>query len=52
MNQFGKYKDPWKSGMGISDIMAAWEDSHGKTSSSSVVQEESIFDEDGLPKRK
>ena len=52
VNQFGKYKEPWKSGMGVSDIMAAWEASHGKTSSSSVVQEESIFDEDGLPKRK
>lgn len=54
VNKFGKYKDPWKGGMGIDDIMAAWEAKHGGDSSSDDSQvfpiDDSIFDDDGLPR--
>lgn len=54
VNQFGKYKNPWKGGMSVAEIMAAWEAKHSGGSSSGGSQwdliDESIFDEDGLPK--
>ena len=46
VSKFGKYKDPWKGGMGIDAIMAAWEEKHGGGTSSS----ESVDDiEEGVP---
>lgn len=54
VNQFGKYKDPWKGGSSVDDILAAWEAEHSGGASSGGSQwdliDQSIFDEDGLPK--
>ena len=57
VNQFGRYKDPWKGGMSIAQIMSEWDDSYwdgiggGSKKKPHFGQvEESIYDEDGLPK--
>ena len=45
-NKFGKYKDPWKGGMGVDEILKSFE---GKNKPMETAAAEEEFDEDGVP---
>lgn len=48
-NQNGKYKDPWKGGMSIDDILGSFEAK--KKAQTPAEEEDDPFDENGLPKK-
>ena len=49
-NKFGKYKDPWKGGMGIDEILASFAAKKSEGSVDKVEDyEDDPFGENGLP---